>query len=206
MSNKEFNWTDKLVLEFSKLSTKGSYGIFENAKNLKDKLKIYKMMKSKLLSKNTAIVSLSDITNNGFNLSAEFNINKLKNKNPYIIENGIYVPAKSHQITKAEYFNQRQLKHINNLLIAITEINKEIERIKSSDEFDEKIKESKLSNRAKNSCYKLIGKKINPFDAMLSDVAVIPVSNWRQNMGMGEKTFKEIKRYLTNNGFTLIIK
>lgn len=164
------------------------------------------MVKSKLLSNNTETVSLNDINNNGFNLSAEFHINKLKNKNPYIIESGIYVPAKSHQITKAEYFNQRQLKHINNLLIAITEINKEIERIKLSDEFDEKIKESKLSNRAKNSCYKLIGKKTNRNEAMLSDVALIPVSNWQQSLGMGNKTFKEVKRYLTINGFNLIIK
>ena len=34
MANKDFNWTDKLVLEFTKLSNKGCYGIFKDAKNV----------------------------------------------------------------------------------------------------------------------------------------------------------------------------
>lgn len=33
-----FKWTDELVLEFAKLSTLGSYGIFEGAVSIEDKL------------------------------------------------------------------------------------------------------------------------------------------------------------------------
>jgi len=37
-----FKWTDELVLEFAKLSTMGSYGIFEDTKGIEDKLNKFK--------------------------------------------------------------------------------------------------------------------------------------------------------------------
>jgi len=38
-----FKWTDELVLEFAKLSTLGSYGIFEDTKHIEDKLYKFKL-------------------------------------------------------------------------------------------------------------------------------------------------------------------
>lgn len=37
-----FKWTDELVMEFVKLSTLGSYGIFENARTIGEKLTKFK--------------------------------------------------------------------------------------------------------------------------------------------------------------------
>lgn len=37
-----FKWNDELVIEFAKLSTMGSYGIFEDAKSIEDKLNKFK--------------------------------------------------------------------------------------------------------------------------------------------------------------------
>jgi hypothetical protein len=191
----------------------GSYGIFEGAKNIKDKLRIYKMEKSKgskLLSSNTALISLNDlfVRSNGLNLSAQFHINRLKGKLPYVKERGRYVPAKN-QVDGVEYFNKTQLRQINNLLNAIDEINNEIIRIKKSDSFDERIRDSKLSVRARNMCFRLIKSRNDGSsspNSMLSDIAIIPVSEWSKNVGMGEKTLNEIKKYLTKKGFTLIKK
>lgn len=41
----KFKWTDELVLEFAKLSTMGSYGIFEDTKHIEDKLTKFKIHK-----------------------------------------------------------------------------------------------------------------------------------------------------------------
>lgn len=40
-----FKWNDELVLEFAKLSTIGSYGIFEGMKSIEDKLTKFKAVK-----------------------------------------------------------------------------------------------------------------------------------------------------------------
>jgi len=37
-----FKWTDELAMEFAKLSTMGSYGIFEDTKSIEDKLNKFK--------------------------------------------------------------------------------------------------------------------------------------------------------------------
>jgi hypothetical protein len=39
----KFKWNDELVLEFAKLSTLGSYGIFEDTRSIEDKLSKFKM-------------------------------------------------------------------------------------------------------------------------------------------------------------------
>lgn len=192
-----FNWNDKYVLQFVKLIEKKPD--FFKDKTLNQKIKTFKMLKSKLLSENTAQVTVNDMIKYN-NFSASFHINKLKNKLPYILNHGKYVPANNNQLKKAEYLNDIQLKQINNLLNAICEINREIERIKKSECLNESVAESKLSNRAKNTCEKITKKK----DVMLSDIAIIPVSEWSKSMGSGKKTLEEIKRYLTNNGFVLI--
>ena len=41
----KFKWNDELVLEFAKLSTMGSYGIFDDAKHIEDKLTKFKTHK-----------------------------------------------------------------------------------------------------------------------------------------------------------------
>lgn len=38
----EFVWTDELVLEFARISTQGSYGIYNGAKSLESKMTIFK--------------------------------------------------------------------------------------------------------------------------------------------------------------------
>lgn len=42
----KFKWTDELVMEFAKLSTMGSYGIFEDTKRIEDKLSKFKEHKA----------------------------------------------------------------------------------------------------------------------------------------------------------------
>ena len=42
----KFKWNDELVLEFAKLSTMGSYGIFDDAKHIEDKLTKFKTHKA----------------------------------------------------------------------------------------------------------------------------------------------------------------
>lgn len=44
MYKAQFKWTDELVLEFTKLSTMGSYGIFEDTRNIEDKLDKFKLV------------------------------------------------------------------------------------------------------------------------------------------------------------------
>lgn len=207
---KKFVWTDELVLDFAIVSQRGQYGLYEGAKTIKDKLKIFKMAKSKLLSDKTASVSLSDINKSGGILSAEYHINKLKNKSPYVLKDGKYVEATSHEISKAEYLTKIQAKHINNLLFAQKEIQLEIDRIKGSEkyEIDEKIVDSNLSERAKNVCCNMIVKykpdhKVTYSNMMLSDVVDVPMSNWKNVRGMGTGTMNEIKKYLIKNGFYL---
>lgn len=39
---KEFNWNDELVMEFTRMSTQGAYGIFEGCKSLELKLDKFK--------------------------------------------------------------------------------------------------------------------------------------------------------------------
>lgn len=160
------------------------------------------MKKSKLISKNTALVSVSDIKKSGNILSAEYHINALKNKSPYILKEGKYVLALPHQIKKAEYYTRIQVNHINNLLFAMSEIQSEIDKIKKTEkyELDEKISESRLSPRAKTICYVLAGSE----NGTLSDVALIPVVNWLIKRGMGIGTMREIRAYLISSGFSLI--
>ena len=104
---------------------------------------------SKLLSKNTAIVSFKDIAGkgkgkgkdkSGFILSAKYHVNKLKSLNPYVKKKGVYVPAKSSEYEVAEYLNDIQVKHINNLLISIDLIKMEIENIKNTENYGKRKK------------------------------------------------------------------
>jgi len=44
----DFVWTDKLVLEFNKISTSGSYGIYSDCKSIKSKLKKFKEINKSL--------------------------------------------------------------------------------------------------------------------------------------------------------------
>ena len=90
------------------------------------------LLKSRLLSSNTAIVSLSDVAKHGHILSAEFHINVLKGKHPYILKDGVYERALNHQIKNAEYFTPQQAKEINNLGNAKKHIDIEIENIKKA--------------------------------------------------------------------------
>lgn len=201
----DFLWTDGLVVEFANASVGGQYGIYDGAKTIKDKLRIFKMEKSRLLSKK-ASVTLSDIKKSGGILSAELHINSLKGKKPYVMDLGRYVEAKPSQVKKAEYFTDVQVTHINNLLVAQRKIGEEIDKIKNSDvyELDEKISESKLSERAKNVCFKMSGKTREMDETMLSDIAIIPLDKWHKYNGMGTGTKNEIREYLEGNGFTLL--
>jgi hypothetical protein len=88
--------------------------------------------KDKKVGNNTAIVKLSDIAKYGNILSAEFHINRLNGKHPYILKNGLYerVENKNYLIKDAEYYTPQQAKEINNLLNAKKHIDIEIENIK----------------------------------------------------------------------------
>lgn len=78
----------------------------------------------------TAVVNLKDVVNSGMILSAEFHINRLKNKKPYRLKNNKYEPVKELN-GKEVYLYPRQVFEINNLLFAIKEIKKEIKNIKN---------------------------------------------------------------------------
>lgn len=41
---KRFRWTDKLALEFARVTTKGAYGVYLKSKNIKDKLRVFKVL------------------------------------------------------------------------------------------------------------------------------------------------------------------
>lgn len=99
---------------------------------MENKGKKEKIGKERLLSKNTAIVKLSDIAKHGNILSAEFHINRLKGKFPYILKDGLYERALNHQVKNAEYLTPQQAKEINNLLNAKKHIDIEIENIKKA--------------------------------------------------------------------------
>lgn len=172
----------------------------------KDKDKEQETITSKLLSENTASVSLSDITKGSGILSAEYHINNLKGQKPYILKNNKYTTPAPHEIKDAIYLTAVQVKGANNLLYAKKEIEAEIVRILKNPKykFDESIEESKLSERAKNACYNMINLAKANNKVMLSDIAMIPVKEWRNKRGMGEGTEKEIQNYLTKNGFTLL--
>jgi hypothetical protein len=106
------------------------------------------MSKSKLLSKNTASISIKDVIGkgkdkSGFILSAKYHVNKLKSLNPYVNKKGRYVPAKSNEYEVAEYLNDIQVKHINNLLIGIDLIKMEIENIKNTENYGKPKKQRK---------------------------------------------------------------
>jgi hypothetical protein len=106
------------------------------------------MSKSKLLSKNTASISIKDVIGkgkdkSGFILSAKYHVNKLKSLNPYVKKKGVYVPAKSNEYEIAEYLNDIQVKHINNLLIGIDLIKMEIENIKNTENYGKPKKQRK---------------------------------------------------------------
>ena len=106
------------------------------------------MSKSKLLSKNTASISIKDVIGkgkdkSGFILSAKYHVNKLKSLNPYVNKKGRYVPAKSNEYEVAEYLNDIQVNHINNLLIGIDLIKMEIENIKNTENYGKPKKQEK---------------------------------------------------------------
>lgn len=94
---------------------------------MKSKKKVVK--KEGLLSKNTEIVKLSDVVNNGCNLSTEFHVNRLKCKYPYILKDGLYEIAAGKN-KDVEYLTTRQAFEINNLLNAKKYIDLEIINIK----------------------------------------------------------------------------
>jgi hypothetical protein len=99
---------------------------------------------SKLLSKNTALVSIKDISKSEGILSAKYHINKLNGLRPYIKKNGRYTPAKTN--INAEYLNETQVKHINNLLIGIDLIEMEIENIKKTENYGKRAKQRKAND------------------------------------------------------------
>ena len=74
--------------------------------------------KSKLLPKNTAAVTLKDIVASGGSLSAQFHINKLKGKAPYIFKDNKYKPALPHQVKDSVYLTKIQVKHANGMAIS----------------------------------------------------------------------------------------
>jgi hypothetical protein len=80
----------------------------------------------------TAVVNLRDIVNSGMILSAEFHINRIKNKKPYRLVKNKYEPVKNPN-GKEIYLSSRQVFEINNLLFAIKEIKKEIKKIIKDD-------------------------------------------------------------------------
>ena len=45
-------WTDDLVLKFAKISTQGLYGDYKNAKTIKEKLEIFKIINITQKTKN----------------------------------------------------------------------------------------------------------------------------------------------------------
>lgn len=109
------------------------------------------MSKSKLLSKNTASISIKDVIGkgkdkSGFILSAKYHVNKLKSLNPYVKKKGVYVTAKSKEYEVAEYLNDIQVKHINNLLIGIDLIKMEIENIKNTENYGKTEKQRKVKD------------------------------------------------------------
>ena len=54
----KFKWTDELVLEFAKLSTMGSYGIFDDTRNIEDKLDKFKQVYGKKIRDERRLRSL----------------------------------------------------------------------------------------------------------------------------------------------------
>lgn len=127
---------------------------------------------------------------------------------PYKLKGGKYYPASPKEIKDAEYLTPIKVKHINNLLHSIKEIQLEIERIKKSDVYceDELITESALSVRAKNACYIMFGDISYDKKVKLSDISNIPTSEWIKSRNMGIGSIKEIKAYLKLKGFDLIEK
>ena len=80
----------------------------------------------------TAVVNLKDIINSGMILSAEFHINRVHNKQPYRLKNNKYEPVSVKNLKGNEtYLSLKQVSEINNVLIAIAEIKKEIKNIKN---------------------------------------------------------------------------
>ena len=86
-------------------------------------------MKSRLINENSASVSLSDIIALGGNLSAEYHVNRLKQKNPYIYDGGYFRVAKSHEIKNAIYLTESDFNIINELENQKREIEEKISSI-----------------------------------------------------------------------------
>lgn len=104
----KFIWNDNQVCEFSKLSTKGShFGIFRGVKNIQDKLKLFKEMNK-----------------------IEKYINKVseEDKKPYILKNNKLIRLKN-KTKKSTMLSPLQVNHINNLINALHEITREINKI-----------------------------------------------------------------------------
>lgn len=85
----------------------------------------------------TAVVNLKDVINSGMIMSAEFHINRIKNKKPYRLKNNKYELVKELN-GKEVYLYPRQVFEINNLLFAIKEIKKEIKNIMSNEKYKKK--------------------------------------------------------------------
>ena len=77
------------------------------------------------------VFNLKDIINSD-NLSAEYHLNKREGRNPFIKEDGIYVPLKTKTIPKtAEYLTAEQVEEYNKLAEQIKELQVQQEMIKS---------------------------------------------------------------------------
>lgn len=131
----------------------------------------------------------------------------IKGNRAYVLMGGRYVlyEATKHKLSMVEYLTAGQVERINNLLTAKLYIDKEISLIKNSKYTeldgevkpkDELIKDSELSNRAKNVFWNLGFKRI-------SDIAKHPFSKWSSWRNMGNGSIEETKNYLIKKGFIL---
>ena len=131
----------------------------------------------------------------------------IKGNRAYVLIGGRYVlfDDTKHKTSMIEHLTSIQVERINNLLTAKLYIDNEISLIKNSKYTeldgevkpkDELIKDSELSNRAKNVFWNLGFKKI-------SDVAKHPFSKWSSWRNMGKGSIEETKNYLIKKGFVL---
>ena len=68
----------------------------------------------------------------GGNLSTDYHLNKQEGRNPFIKENGFYVPLKTKSIPKnTEYLTDEQVEEYNKLAEQIKELQVQQEMIKS---------------------------------------------------------------------------
>lgn len=88
-------------------------------------------MSSNLINSNAATIPLSSIDRlQGFNLSAEYHVNKMKGKKPYIYVSGYFKEAKAGEITKAMYFTEIEVAELNELQKQMEELQGKIDKIR----------------------------------------------------------------------------